>query len=297
MEVIIKDLKGKNTSKKLKLPSQFDEELRPDLIKKAVLCIRANKRQPYGASSEAGKRHSAKISRRRRKYRGSYGHGISRVPRKILSRNGTRMNWVGALAPGTVGGRRAHPPKASKILSQKINKKEKRFAIRSAMSASVVVDIVKKRGHIVPNEYPIVVDSDIEKLKKTKEVVETLIHLGLKDELLRVQRKSIRAGKGTMRNRKYKKLKGPLLVTGDDCVLNKSARNITGIDIVKVNNLNTELLAPGTNPGRLTIYTQSAIEKIDENKFFTDNIVKDDTKIKVKKVIEVVNNSKSKKTN
>ena len=84
------------------------------LIKRAVLTLQNNKRQRYGANPEAGKKVSAALSKRRRKYRGSYGHGISRVPRKILSRRGTSMNWQGAFAPGTVGGRRAHPPKAEK---------------------------------------------------------------------------------------------------------------------------------------------------------------------------------------
>ena len=120
-----------------KLPEQFSELIRPDLIERAVFAIQSHKKQPYGASPEAGKRHSARISRRRHKYKTSYGHGISRVPRKIMSHRGERFNWVGALAPGTVGGRRAHPPKAEKIVDQKINKKERKKAIRSALAATL----------------------------------------------------------------------------------------------------------------------------------------------------------------
>ena len=40
------------------------------------------------------------------------------------------------------------------------------------------------------------------------------------------------------------------------------ARNHAGVDVVEVNNVNAELLAPGTHAGRLTIYTKSAIEKL-----------------------------------
>src|SRR3989338_11129595 len=127
------------------LPTQFSEEVRSDLIKRAVLAIQSHNRQPYGASPEAGKRASAKLSRRRRNYRGSYGLGISRVPRKIFSRRGTRMNWQGAFAPGTVGGRRAHPPKAEKIWWQNINKKERKMAIRSAMAATINKEAVTKK--------------------------------------------------------------------------------------------------------------------------------------------------------
>ena len=44
----------------------------------------------------------------------------------------------------------------------------------------------------------------------------------------------------------------------------KSARNLPGVDVSSVSNLNVELLAPGTHPGRLMVWTKSAFEKIDE---------------------------------
>ena len=132
------------------------------MIKRAVHALQSHKRQPYGASPTAGKRASAKLSRRRRNYKTSYGIGISRVPRKILSRHGTRMHWVGAFAPGMVGGRRAHPPKAEKCFSLKINQKERIKAIRSAISATIIRDIVSNRGHILPSIYPIVIETEFE---------------------------------------------------------------------------------------------------------------------------------------
>ncbi len=101
------------------LPSQFSEEIRPDLIVRAVVSERSASRQAYGASPEAGLRHSSKLSKRRRKYRGSYGFGISRVNRKIHTRRGTRFHWVGAFSPQTRGGRRAHAPKAMKNFVKK----------------------------------------------------------------------------------------------------------------------------------------------------------------------------------
>src|SRR3989338_5909587 len=90
---------AKNKVGEIELPSQFEEEFRPDLIQRAVLAIQSHKRRAYASSEDAGKRASAKLSRRRRDYRGSYGIGISRVPRKIMTRRGTRLNWVGAFAP------------------------------------------------------------------------------------------------------------------------------------------------------------------------------------------------------
>jgi large subunit ribosomal protein L4e len=250
------------------LPSQFKEAVRPDLIKRAVLTLQSNARQQYGAKPEAGQRSSAKLSRRRRNYRGAYGHGISRVPRKIMSRSGMRLNWVGAFAPGTVGGRRAHPPKATKILELKLNKKENRKAIRSALSATINKELITKRGHKIPEDYPFILSSDFEKIDKTKQLKTVLETLGFKQEIQRASKKIIRAGKGKSRGRKYRRKKGPLIVVSAECKLLKSARNIPGIDVVRVNALNAELLAPGTVPGRLTLFTEQALNKLEKDKLF-----------------------------
>src|SRR3989344_9038717 len=195
MNVAIYDSSKKEIGKK-ELPEQFEEEFRPDIIKRTVIAIQNHNRQPYGAFSMAGKQSSAVVSRRRRDYRGSYGLGISRVPRKVMSRSGTRMNWVGAFAPGTVGGRNAHPPKANKIWSKKINRKERRMAIRSALAATVLKEFVAGRGHQLPNNYPFAVESRIESLEKTKTVKDVLEKLGFSEELKRTEERTIRAGKG-----------------------------------------------------------------------------------------------------
>lgn len=259
---------GKSKTGEKELPSQFSEEYRPDLIKRAVHSLQSSARQRYGAYTEAGKRHSSKLSKRRRKYRGCYGFGISRVNRKIHSRRGTRMFWVGAFSPQTRGGMRSHPPKAEKILEKSINKKENRKAIRSAMSATVDKVLVSERGHKVPETYPFIINSSFETLTKTKDVENALISLGFADELDRSAVKKVRAGKGTMRNRRYKKRKGILIVVADACPLEKSAKNIPGIDIVRANALNAECLAPGAQPGRVTLWTEKAIDSIKEGGLF-----------------------------
>ncbi len=259
----------KQKQKEVTLPAQFQEEYRPDLIRRAVHALQSAARQQYGASSEAGFRHSSRVSKRRRDYRGCYGFGISRVNRKILSRRGTRMFWVGAFSPQTVGGRRAHPPKSIKILVKQINQKENCKAIRSAMAATLNQEIVAKRGHHFPKEYPFVIDSSIEKLQKTKDVSEALSTLGFEAELERSLVKKIRAGHGTMRNRRYKRKKGILIVLGDDCPLLKAVNNISGIDAVTARELNVELLAPGALPGRVTLWTEHALEVLAKEKLFT----------------------------
>jgi len=259
---------SKDKTGEISLPSQFNEDIRPDLIKRAVLALQSARRKAYGTAPEAGKRSSSTLSKRRRRYRGSYGFGISRTPRKILSRRGRRMFWVGAFAPNTVGGRRAHPPKSEKILEKKINKKERRKAIRSAISATIISDIVKERGHIVPETYPFVLDKKFEELAKTKEVTDALNKLGFEKELARAGIKKIRAGKGKSRGRKYLTKKGPLIVIAGNSKLAKAAANIPGVDIVMVKELNAELLAPGAVPGRLTLWTKSAIEALEKENLF-----------------------------
>jgi large subunit ribosomal protein L4e len=65
-----------------------------------------------------------------------------------------------------------------------------------------------------------------------------------------------------MRGRKMKQAVGPLLVITKNDGIAEAARNLPGVDITSVENLNAELLAPGTHPGRLTVWTASAVEKV-----------------------------------
>ncbi len=260
--------KGKAEVGKVKLPVQFDEPVRADLIKRAVLSLQSHARQAYGADPRAGKKSSAVLSRRRRNYKGSYGKGISRVPRKTMTRRGMQMIWVGAFAPSTVGGRRAHPPMPEKGFSQKINVKEKRKAIRSALAAVMDKELVASRGHKVPAGYPFVLANDFESISKTNELAAVFEELGLGNDLKRGANKNVRAGKGTMRGRRYKRAKGPLLVVSGKCDALKAARSIAGVDVAEVKKVNAELLAPGAHAGRLTLFTQNAIDKLNKERLF-----------------------------
>ena len=267
MEITIVD-KIKKEKGKIALPKQFEEPIRLDLIHRAFVAKHSALRQRYGADPRAGMRYSAKLSRRRRDYKGSYGYGISRVPRKILVRRGMRMYWVGAFAPGTVGGRRAHPPKSIKNLKALINKNERKKALRSALAATLDRELSAKRGHIVPEGYPFAIISDFEGIAKTKEVFNILQKLGFGPDLERARKKKIRAGKGKVRGRPYKKRKSVLIVVSKDCPLLKSARNIPGVDVTVVNQLNHLLLSPGGFAGRLTLFTEDSIKKIAEDNLF-----------------------------
>ena len=245
------DLKGE-VAGKIKLPEVFRTPIRPDVIKRAVVAIQSHRFQPQGRDPMAGKRTTAESL--------GVGLGIARVPRK----KGTQR---AALMPGAVGGRAAHPPVSEKKIRKKIPKKEKMLALCSAIAATANKEIVAKRGHVVDYvpDLPLVVVDDLQKLKKTKEVEEVFMQIGVWPDIYRVKEsRKIRAGKGKMRGRKYKQAVGPLIVITENDGIVKAARNIPGIDIATVDNLNVELLAPGTHPGRLTVWTQSAIEKLRE---------------------------------
>ena len=251
----------------IELPEQFSESVDAVLIKRAVEALQANARQPYGAHPEAGLRASASLSRRRGHYRGTPGRGISRVPRKVMRHSGTNFSFVGAVAPGTVSGRRAHAPVAEKIWDKKINKRENQKAIRSALAATMNKELVTAK-HLVPDTYPFALDSSFENIQKTKEAVIALDKLGLERELARTSKRTIRAGRGKTRGRKYKTKKGLLIVVGEQCPFLKATKNLSGVDAVSINELNASLLAPGTVPGRATLFSKSALEKLSSARLF-----------------------------
>ena len=267
MKVDVLDLQGKKV-KSVELPIQFNEDYRPDIIKRAIHALWSKLRQPYGAKEGAGMRYSAKLSRRRRDFKGSYGHGMSRTPRKVIWHRGRQFGWIGAFSPNTTKGRRAHPPKSEKVLEVKINKKENNKAIRSALSATLTSSIVASRNHILPANFPVCVESKFEAVSKTKQALAILKALGFEQELTKSSRKIIRPGKGKTRGRKYRKKSGPLIIVSSTCSLSKAAKNIPGIDIAVIDNLNPELLAPGTHPGRLTLYTDKAVARLSKEALY-----------------------------
>jgi large subunit ribosomal protein L4e len=261
MRANIFDIQG-NVKGEVELPKVFSISYRPDLIKRAVLAIQSHNRQPYGVDSLAGKRTSA------------HYHGVRHYRYTMMNREMARMhrihqgppglNLTARIVPQARKGREAHPPIVERIFWQKINDKERILAIKSAIAATAFKDIVIKRGHLFNASLPIVVDDSLQEVKKTKQIKQFLEKIGLKEELKRSSKKKIRAGKGKMRGRRYKKRKGPLIVIAEDKGIMNSAKNISGVDCCLAKNLNAELLAPGTYAGRLTIYTESAIKKLGE---------------------------------
>ena len=247
MQATIRNLDGEEDGT-ADLPDVFETTVREDLIRRAVLAAQANRKQDYGADDYAGMRTSAESP-------GS-GRGMAHVP---------RTNGQGARVPQTVGGRKAHPPKEEKDRSLDINDKERKKAVRSAVAATADADIVAERGHRFDDDLdlPLVVSDDFEDLVKTKEVVSFLEAVGIDADVERAEEnKTVRAGQGTTRGRKYKTPKSLLFVTSEEP--SKAARNLAGADVTTAREVNAEDLAPGGEAGRLTVWTESAVEEVAE---------------------------------
>ena len=245
MQATVRDLNG-DEADTLDLPEVFETAYRPDLIKRAVHAAQANRKQAYGSDDYAGLRTPAESL-------GS-GRGMAHVPRE---------NGQGRRVPQTVGGRRAHPPKAEKDQGKGINKKERKLAVRSAIAATTDAELVSERGHAFDDdvELPIVVSDEFEDLVKTREVVDLLETLGLHADIERADEgRTVKSGRGKTRGRKYRRPSSVLFVTSGEP--SKAARNLAGADVATAAEVNAEDLAPGTHAGRLTVWTESAIEEV-----------------------------------
>lgn len=184
------DLEGK-AKRRISLPNVFTTEIRPDVIKRVVLALQSHRLQPQSRDPMAGKRTTA-ISM-------GTGYGTARLPRVKGSRYPKAR--AGAFAPNTVGGRTTHPPRSNKRIYKKVNKKERRFAIRSAIAATADKETVISRGHKIEGvaTLPIIVEDRIQEISQAREAKTIFEKLGLLPDLIRVENsRKIRAGKGKM---------------------------------------------------------------------------------------------------
>ena len=171
-----------------------------------------------------------------------------------------REGGQGRRVPQTVGGRRAHPPKAEKDRTVGLNDKERKHAVRSAIAATTDADLVAERGHDFDAAVPVVVDDEFEELEKTGDAADAFAALGVHADVERADETKIRAGQGSTRGRKYRRPKSVLVVTSE--VPSRAARNLAGVDVTTAREVNAEDLAPGGVGGRLTVWTESALAEV-----------------------------------
>ncbi|MFA5077642.1 MAG: 50S ribosomal protein L4 [Candidatus Micrarchaeia archaeon] len=258
MKAEIYSLEGK-ASGSVELPACFSEAVRPDLIKRAVLSDESRTYQPKGSFRLAGLQTSAVYKGRKEDFGSLKNRGGAKLPREVGSKG---QHGKVKRIPSAVKGRRAHPPKPQKILIEEMNPKEYSKALRSAIAATANPELAKSRGHIFNSKLPLILDNSLESVSKTKQVMNIFEKLGLATDVLKAKNntKALSGIRHTRSKSKYVP-KSVLLVVKGGSVL-KAARNLAGVDAVKVSELKVRHLAPGTHPGRLTVFSASAVEEL-----------------------------------
>ncbi|XP_070536092.1 large ribosomal subunit protein uL4A-like [Ptychodera flava] len=237
-------------------PAVFKAPIRPDVVNFVHTNIRKNSRQPYAVSSAAGHQTSAE----------SWGTGraVARIPR--VRGGGTHRSGQGAFGNMCRGGRMFAPTKTWRRWHRRVNVKQKRYAMCSAIAATGIPALVMSKGHRIEEtpEVPLVVADKVQDLKRTKEAVTFLRKFKAWTDIQKVYKsKRLRAGKGKMRNRRRVQRLGPCIIYDQDNGLTKAFRNIPGVTLLNVSKLDLLRMAPGGHVGRFCIWTESAFRRLD----------------------------------
>ncbi len=240
----------------IELPRVFDTPYRRDLIHKAYTNLNTHKFQPKGTHPTAGMDVSADS------LDPPTGHGRSRVAR-MKGGGGGRGGQAGEVA-SVRGGRQAHPPKAEKVIHKKMNKKENRLALCSAIAATASRKLVESRGHKVGRirEFPVVISDEIETVSKARQMQKIIDDLNLTDDIDRLKKRKARTGKSALRGRPKKIGTSVLFVARSAGELSKAVGGFSGVEARSARDLSVLDLAPGSDPIRLTVYSRGAIEEI-----------------------------------
>lgn len=235
----------------------FDGEIRNDIIQKIVEAEKES--QPYAPFYKAGLQTSASgnVKHNRHVWKTDRGKGLSRYPKKRMSDKGDRFVWVAAAIPGVRKGRRAHPPRILRA-ELKINKKEHQLGLLSALAMVASSEQLKLKYDRLKNvdvkiKLPLIVDSKMLALKSGEffAALEKIVGKDLFE--IAMQESKVRAGRGKMRGRRYKKNAGLLMIIG-----NKQEKKISGIDVKKVKDIKIEDLA--SNGARLIMFTEESVK-------------------------------------
>jgi large subunit ribosomal protein L4e len=269
----------------IELPSIFETPFRYDVIHKVYVNLLSHSFQRQGRYPMAGEVVSAESR--------NTGLGIARIARakgEGFSRAGQAAG-VASIRQGRV----PHPPESWKNIYKRVNDKEKHLALCSAIAATARKDLVERRGHKVSDisSFPLIVSDAIESISKTKDLLSVLRALGLRQELDRVDHtQKARSGTAKRRGRRGYSAASAIIVVGGGSssssrtdysdedgrhknnkkkknknkdIINLS-RSVPGVDVKEVKNLSVLDLAPGSKPIRLTIFSESAIQELNNRK-------------------------------
>jgi large subunit ribosomal protein L4e len=244
------DVEGKEAGE-VQLPDVFRVPIRRDLIHRVFMSEFTASLQPKSRDPMAGKRTTAV----------SLGihHGLARVPRV---KGSTRAR----LAPFVRGGRRAFPLTVKENIREDVNRKERLMGTMSALAATAVPEMVRDRGHVFEAKAtPVVIDSAVlEAVKRASDARELLKKVGVYSDVERAAEGTrVRAGKGKMRGRRYVTPVSVLFIVDDvDSPFARAVRSFPGVDVVEPQLVSVLELAPGGEPGRLTVITSNSLEAL-----------------------------------
>jgi len=253
-EVKVLDLEG-NEVESVELPPVFRVPVREDVINRAYVALDSHRRSVQGRDPLAGERTTAEAGHP------PTGRGISRIPR-VKGERYSKSGMAGGVA-STIHGRLPHPPRSEKVIRKEINAKENRLALASAIAATANTDLVSKRGHRFSRQLPIVVSSDVEKISKVRDLKRFLEAIGMGEEMKRIERRTKKSGSSISRLRRTGV--GPLFVVSDGKSLHLTVKSMGGISVARSSSLSVLDLAPGSSPGRLTIWSKDALSALTKN--------------------------------
>jgi len=248
--------KNEASGNHVRLPAVFRAPIRNDIVNFVHVQISKNTRQAYAVNVDAGHQTSAE----------SWGTGraVARIPR--VRGGGTHRSGQGAFGNMCRGGRMFAPTKVWRRWHRHVNVNQKRYAVCSAIAATGIPSIVMAKGHVINEipEVPLVISDKIQEYTKTKQAVQLLRTFKAYEDVKKVYKSHRkRAGKGKMRNRRYVKKRGPLIIYNKDQGLTRAFRNIPGVELIPVDQLSLLKLAPGGHLGRFCLWTESAFRQLD----------------------------------
>ena len=240
----------------VELPLIFSTPFRKDLIHKVYTNLNTHQFQRQGRHPTAGMDNSADS------LNPPTGHGQARIAR-MKGGGGGRQGEAGEVA-STRGGRQAHPPNVDKVIHKKINKKEKKLALCSAIAATASKKLVESRGHKVEKieSFPIIISDEIESISNAKDMAKLIDALNLNQDIDRLKSRKARTGKSALRGRRKKVGRSILFVTKSSKELEKACGSFLGVEVRTAKNLSVLDLAPGSDPIRLTVYSKAALDEI-----------------------------------
>jgi large subunit ribosomal protein L4e len=254
LQTKVLDLEGKEGDS-VDLPAIFDTPLREDVINRVFVALATHGMQPQGRDPLAGERTTAESGHP------PTGRGIARIPR-VKGERYAKSGMAGAVA-SIVHGRLPHPPRSEKVIRKEVNSKERYLATASAIAATADSVVVQKRGHKFTSKLPIVVSDDLENVSKARDLKRILSVLGADKD---VERAGNRKKKVTSAlSKRTRPGVGPLIVVSKRSKLIEASKSFPGVSIATSSGLSVLDLAPGSVPGRLTIWTKGSLDGISKN--------------------------------